>query len=48
LEGKLVYENSSLKNGDVINKDELHFLGNSVLVYQLVTDKGGYWGKVVM
>lgn len=48
LEGKLVYENSSLKNGDVITKDELNISGNSVLVYQLVTDKGSYRGKVRM
>lgn len=48
LEGKLVYQNSSLKNGDSITKDELNALGNSVLVYELVTDKGIYRGKVGM
>ncbi len=46
LEGKLVYQNTSLKNGDTIGKDELKTPGNSILVYQLVTDKGSYRGKV--
>ena len=46
LDGKLVYQNFDLKNGDTIGKDELKTLGTSILVYQLVTDKGSYRGKV--
>ncbi len=46
LESKLVYQNNALKNGDTIDKEELNTLGNSILVYQLVTDKGSYRGKV--
>ncbi len=46
LEGKMVYQNVSLKNGEIINIEELNLLGNSIFVYQLVTDKGSYRGKV--
>lgn len=46
LEGKLVYQNFALKNGDTIGKEELKTFGTSILVYHLVTDKGSYNGKV--
>lgn len=46
LDGKTVYESKLLSEGEAVFKDQLHITANSLLVYQIQTDRGTYTGKL--
>ncbi len=46
LNGMIVYQNNSIKDGDLIPKMDLNKNKHSIYVYQLLTEEGSFHGKL--
>ncbi len=45
LEGKIIYEKNSPQNNHVIDKNELKTDASLIYLFQILTDKGNFYGK---